>query len=98
MREPNRVSSTASWGAMETNRAPSRSHNSPSLRLPNTRRSEEEEPAPQLQIAPNDPIVAYFASASGVVEIDKLDLHSPALKAMKEAQIKVVVPLVSQGS
>jgi serine phosphatase RsbU (regulator of sigma subunit) len=58
---------------------------------------EEEEPAPQLQIAPNDPIVAYFASASGVVEIDKLDLHSPALKAMKEPQIKVVVPLVSQG-
>ena len=58
---------------------------------------EEEEPAPQLQIAPNDPIVAYFASASGVVEIDKLDLHSPALKAMKAAQIKVVVPLVSQG-
>src|ERR687897_1187080 len=58
---------------------------------------QEEEPAPQLQIAPNDPIVAYFASASGVVEIDKLDLHSPALKAMKAAQIKVVVPLVSQG-
>jgi serine phosphatase RsbU (regulator of sigma subunit) len=58
---------------------------------------EQEEPAPQLQIAPNDPIVAYFASASGVVEIDKLDLHSPALKAMKAAQIKVVVPLVSQG-
>ena len=58
---------------------------------------EEEEPAPDLQIAPNDPIVAYFASASGVVEIDKLDLHSPALKAMKAAQIKVVVPLVSQG-
>jgi serine phosphatase RsbU (regulator of sigma subunit) len=58
---------------------------------------EEEEPAPQLEIAPNDPIVAYFASASGVVEIDKLDLHSPALKAMKAKQIKVVVPLVSQG-
>src|ERR687898_2957852 len=58
---------------------------------------QQEEPAPQLQIAPNDPIVAYFASASGVVEIDKLDLHSPALKAMKAAQIKVVVPLVSQG-
>jgi serine phosphatase RsbU (regulator of sigma subunit) len=52
---------------------------------------------PQLQIAPNDPIVAYLASASGVVEIDKLDLHSPALDAMKANQIKVVVPLVSQG-
>jgi serine phosphatase RsbU (regulator of sigma subunit) len=58
---------------------------------------EEEEDAPQLQIAPNDPIVAYLASASGVVEIDKLDLHSPALHAMKASQIKVVVPLVSQG-
>jgi serine phosphatase RsbU (regulator of sigma subunit) len=32
-----------------------------------------------------------------VVEIDKLDLDSPALRAMKEAEIKVVVPLVSQG-
>jgi serine phosphatase RsbU (regulator of sigma subunit) len=58
---------------------------------------QEEQQAPELQIAPNDPIVAYFASASGVVEIDKLDLDSPALKAMKAAQIKVVVPLVSQG-
>src|SRR5215203_670400 len=56
-----------------------------------------QEPAPELEIAPNDPIVAYFASASGVVEIDKLDLDSPALKAMKAADIKVVVPLVSQG-
>ena len=58
---------------------------------------EHQEQAPQLQIAPNDPIVAYLASASGVVEIDKLDLHSPALDAMKASQIKVVVPLVSQG-
>ena len=58
---------------------------------------QEEKQAPQLQIAPNDPIVAYLASASGVVEIDKLDLHSPALDAMKASQIKVVVPLVSQG-
>jgi serine phosphatase RsbU (regulator of sigma subunit) len=53
--------------------------------------------APEIEIAPNDPIVAYFASASGVVEIDKLDLDSPALRAMKAADIKVVVPLVSQG-
>src|ERR687893_1346396 len=56
-----------------------------------------QEAGPELEIAPNDPIVAYFASAAGVVEIDKLDLDSPALRAMKEADIKVVVPLVSQG-
>jgi GAF domain-containing protein len=53
--------------------------------------------APEIEIAPNDPIVAYFASASGVVEIDKLDLDSPALLEMKAAEIKLVVPLVSQG-
>jgi serine phosphatase RsbU (regulator of sigma subunit) len=56
-----------------------------------------QEPTPEVEIALNDPIVAYFASASGVVEIDKLDLDSPALRAMKAADIKVVVPLVSQG-
>jgi len=28
-----------------------------------------QEAGPELEIAPNDPIVAYFASASGVVEI-----------------------------
>ena len=56
-----------------------------------------QEAVPEVEIAPNDPIVAYFASASGVVEIDKLDLDSPALAAMKAAEIKVVVPLVSQG-
>src|ERR687894_12884 len=58
---------------------------------------QQQQQAPELQIAPNDPIVAYFASASGVVEVEKLDLDSPALKAMKTAGVKVVVPLVSQG-
>src|SRR5918997_2049177 len=52
--------------------------------------------APEIEIAPNDPILAYLASVSGVVETDKLDLDSPALLAMKSAEIKVVVPLVSQ--
>jgi GAF domain-containing protein len=32
-----------------------------------------------------------------VVETEKLDLDSPALAEMKEAGIKLVVPLVSQG-
>jgi serine phosphatase RsbU (regulator of sigma subunit) len=53
--------------------------------------------APELEIAPNDPILAYLASVSGVVEIEKLDLDSPALRAMKDADVKLVVPLVSQG-
>jgi serine phosphatase RsbU (regulator of sigma subunit) len=53
--------------------------------------------APDLAIAPDDPILAYLANASGVVEVDKLDLDSPALRAMKAADVKLVVPLVSQG-
>jgi PAS domain S-box-containing protein len=52
---------------------------------------------PELEIAPDDPILAYLANASGVVEVEKLDLESPALRAMKESDIELVVPLVSQG-
>ncbi len=53
--------------------------------------------APELDIAPNDPILAYLAGVSGVVEVEKLDLDSPALAKMREAGIKLLVPLVSQG-
>src|ERR687893_357258 len=53
--------------------------------------------APELDIAPNDPILAYLASVSGVVEVDKLDLDSPALEKMRETNVKLLVPLVSQG-
>src|ERR687894_487088 len=53
--------------------------------------------APDLAIAPYDPILAYLANASGVVEVEKLDLDSPAVRAMKAAEVKLVVPLVSQG-
>ena len=50
-----------------------------------------------VEIAPNDPLVAYLQSAGGAVEVDKLDLDSPAVRALREAGIALVVPLVSQG-
>jgi PAS domain S-box-containing protein len=53
--------------------------------------------APEIEIAPDDPILAYLASVSGVVEVEKLELDSPALRAIKAADIELVVPLVSQG-
>ena len=53
--------------------------------------------APPVDIAPNDPVIAYFQSASGAVDIDSLELESPAVKSLKEAGVKLVVPLVSQG-
>jgi len=52
---------------------------------------------PPMDIAPNDPIVAYFLSAPGAIEVDKLHLDSPALQAMKDAGVKLAIPLVSQG-
>jgi serine phosphatase RsbU (regulator of sigma subunit)/anti-sigma regulatory factor (Ser/Thr protein kinase) len=50
-----------------------------------------------IDISPNDPIVAYFQSAPGAVDLDELELQSPALAALKESGVKLAVPLVSQG-
>jgi serine phosphatase RsbU (regulator of sigma subunit)/anti-sigma regulatory factor (Ser/Thr protein kinase) len=53
--------------------------------------------AAEIDIAPNDPLVAYFQSASGAVDIESLEISSPALMALHEAGVKMIVPLVSQG-
>ena len=50
-----------------------------------------------VEIAPNDPIIAFFQSAPGAVDIDGLELDSPALEALRAAGVKLVVPLVTQG-
>ena len=39
----------------------------------------------------------YFQSASEAVDIEALDLDSPALRELKAAGVKLAVPLVSQG-
>ncbi len=56
----------------------------------------EDEAAP-IDIAPNDPLLAYLQSASGAVDVEALELDSPALAELKAAGIKLAVPLVSQG-
>ncbi len=48
-------------------------------------------------IASNDPIIAYFQAASGAVDLEGLELESPARDALRAAGVKMVVPLVSQG-
>jgi serine phosphatase RsbU (regulator of sigma subunit)/anti-sigma regulatory factor (Ser/Thr protein kinase) len=53
--------------------------------------------APELDIAPTDPIVPYFQSAPGAVELRTLELDSPALEQMRAQGITMVVPLVTQG-
>jgi len=56
----------------------------------------EMEVAP-VDIAPNDPILAYFQTASGAVELGSLALESPAKDALIEAGVHIVVPLITQG-
>jgi len=51
----------------------------------------------ELDIAPNDPLVAYFQSTPGVVEVDRINLDSSMLRKLQAAGVKLVVPLVSQG-
>ena len=53
--------------------------------------------SPPVTVAPNDPIVPYFLSNPGAVEIDKLHLDSPVLRALQSEGIKVVVPMITQG-
>jgi serine phosphatase RsbU (regulator of sigma subunit)/anti-sigma regulatory factor (Ser/Thr protein kinase) len=74
-----------------------------------SRRSEPEqaESLPQKEALPiqtldidfenGDPLLAYLERAPGVVEIDKLELESAGLQALKQAGVKIAVPLVSQG-
>lgn len=50
-----------------------------------------------IEIPPNDPLLAYFQGADGAVDIDALELDSPALRELKAAGVKLAVPLVSQG-
>jgi len=50
-----------------------------------------------VEIGPNDPLLAYFQGASDAVDVDALELDSPALRELKEAGVKLAVPLVSQG-
>ena len=52
---------------------------------------------PQMDLAPNDPLLVYLLSGTEVVEIDKLEMDSPGLRTLKQAGVKIAVPLISQG-
>jgi serine phosphatase RsbU (regulator of sigma subunit)/anti-sigma regulatory factor (Ser/Thr protein kinase) len=82
-----------------------RSRRLPTLRLRRGARRRDE-PAPSVpdlpastpvDIAPTDPALAYFQSAPGPVDLDTCKLDSPGITALREAGVKLVVPLVTQG-
>jgi serine phosphatase RsbU (regulator of sigma subunit)/anti-sigma regulatory factor (Ser/Thr protein kinase) len=50
-----------------------------------------------FEIAPNDPLVAYFQGSAGAVDITALDLDSPALATLRADGVSLVVPLITNG-
>ena len=50
-----------------------------------------------FDIPTDDPLLSYMSKATGVVDIDEIEVDSPALMEMKQAGVKLIVPLVSQG-
>ena len=50
-----------------------------------------------LDMAPNDPLATYLQSNARAVEVEKLQLASPALDQLRAAGVQLIVPLVSQG-
>jgi hypothetical protein len=52
---------------------------------------------PRVDIAPNDPALAYFQSNPEPTDLGTLKLDSPGIRALRDAGVKLVVPLVTQG-
>lgn len=50
----------------------------------------------QLDIAPHDPLLAYVQNSRGVIEMERLNLDSPALHQLRQANVQMIIPLVSQ--
>jgi serine phosphatase RsbU (regulator of sigma subunit)/anti-sigma regulatory factor (Ser/Thr protein kinase) len=48
-------------------------------------------------ISPEDPLLGYFLNAQGYVELEKLNLDSSALRALRQEGVKITIPLISQG-
>lgn len=53
---------------------------------------------PEVDLAANDPLVAYLLSHAQAVDITGLQLDSPGLDALRAAGAVLVIPLISSGS
>jgi len=54
------------------------------------------DPSP-VDISPDDPALAHFQNAGGPVDLDEVTFDSEAVRNLREAGVKLVVPLVAQG-
>lgn len=75
----------------------------PRRRLRRRRRAPEPPAAPAVitadapDIAPNDPLLAYLQTATGAVDLETLEMDSPAVAKLRAEGVRLIVPLVSQG-
>jgi serine phosphatase RsbU (regulator of sigma subunit) len=53
---------------------------------------------PDIDLAANDPLVAFLLSHPAAVDITSLPLDSPGLAALRAAGVVLVIPLISSGS
>ena len=54
-------------------------------------------PPPFEDIAPQDPLLAFLQAQAEPVDLRRLKLDSPAVEALREAGVELVVPLVAHG-
>lgn len=63
--------------------------------------SDQPDPLPpgriRLELPDSDPLFPLVADSEGVTDLRTLKLESPALHYLREAQVRVVVPLINQG-
>ncbi|MDX1449665.1 MAG: SpoIIE family protein phosphatase [Acidimicrobiia bacterium] len=50
-----------------------------------------------VPVPDNDPLATYLVGAGGPVDVDKIELDSPAVDALRAAEVAMIVPLISQG-
>ncbi len=52
---------------------------------------------PMVEMIESDPLLLYFQHSPGALDIETLQLDSPALRQLRASGVKLVVPLMSQG-
>ncbi|MEZ4519764.1 MAG: SpoIIE family protein phosphatase [Chloroflexota bacterium] len=51
-----------------------------------------------LDIPADDPFLNYLQNTTGVVDIERLNFDSPGVQSLREAGVRLILPLVSQGA
>ncbi len=51
----------------------------------------------EVDFDPRDPFIAFLLSAPGVIDLNKINMVSPALEALKSTGMQVCIALISQG-